>query len=523
MRKSFTQEMSWLHTWAGLIMGWLLVPVFLTGSLCVFWHEITVWARPEAHAVRLAPHSEMLKSSLDYLEANAPNSRTWQIFLPFDSRNPVVTLVWKDPAGKTRLHEVIPDVVARPIVTQTRGGKAFVDFHWILNPYSSKSPAKANLGLMLIGAVGIGFLVSCVTGVVVHKRIFKDFFVFRPAAKSSQRKWLDAHNVLGVLPFPFHVMIVVTGLAYYCFLYSPAGLNVLYDGQYGAMRTDMQADRYTSTKGETPGAPAPLTSIQALLDRTEATFGKDTISLISIRDPGRANAVVEMSRRSDDIIALSGRLKMTYDGVSGTLIRQVTDIPPARKTWDVASALHFAFFGGAPMRWLYLLCGLAGASMMASGLVLFTVKRQEKAPARGFYALVARINVAAVAGICLACAAYMWGVRLLPVQLPHRPDWEVNVFLLAWALAGAHALIRRPQQGWTEQFAAAALLCLTLPVPGFRVPNSSLPAMIAAGDWRTAGVDLTAMALGLVLAFAAYLVRGRRLEATLDARRSVAV
>jgi hypothetical protein len=361
-----------------------------------------------------------------------------------------------------------------------------------------------------------------VTGVVVHKRIFKDFFVFRPGARSSQRKWLDAHNVLGVLPFPFHVMIVATGLAYYCFLYSPAGLNVLYDGKYANLRADIHADQYTSIKGVAPGTPAPLTSIQALLDRTEAQFGKDTISLISIRDPGRSNAVVELSRRSDDIIALSGRLKMTYDGVSGALIRQVTAIPPARMTWDVASALHFAFFGGAVMRWLYLACGLAGTAMMACGLVLFTVKRQEKAPARGFYALVARINVAAVAGICLACAAYMWGMRLLPVGLPHRTDWEVNLFLLAWAVAGVHALVRRPQQGWTEQFAVAALLCLTLPVSGFLVPNSSLPAMIAFGDWRVAGVDLTAMALGLVLGFIAYVASGRRLEATLNARRSVA-
>ena len=524
MRKSFTQEMSWLHTWAGLIMGWLLVPVFLTGSLCVFWHEITVWARPEAHAVHLAPHSEMVRSSLDYLEANAPKSRTWQIFLPFDSRNPVVTLIWKDPKGKTQVREWIPDVTPRPIETQTRGGKVFVDFHWILNPYSSRSPDKANFGLMLIGAVGLGFLVSCVTGVVVHKRIFKDFFVFRPGAKSRQRKWLDAHNVLGVLPFPFHVMIVVTGLAYYCFLYSPAGLNVLYDGHYSGMRADMHADQYTSIKGVTPGAPAPLTPIQPLLDRTEAAFGKDTISLISIRDPGRANAVVEMSRRSDDIVALSGRLKMTYDGVSGALIRSVTAIPPARNTWDVLSALHFAFFGGAVMRWLYLACGLAGTAMMASGLVLFTVKREEKSgPAeKGFYAVVARLNVASVAGICLACAGYMWGMRLLPLKMAHRADWEVNIFLLVWAAALVHALIRRPQKGWVEQLAAAAGLCIALPVSGFLVPNSSLPAMIAFGDWRTAGVDLTAIVLGLILAYTAYKISGHKLQPVLDARSPVA-
>ena len=522
MRKSFTQEMSWLHTWGGLIMGWLLVPVFLTGSLCVFWHEITVWARPESHAVNLAPRSEMVRSSLEYLQTHAAKSRTWQIYLPADDRDPIVTLAWKDPAGKTQRREVIPDAVARPLETKTKGGRVFVDFHWIFNPYSSKQPEAATFGLMLIGAVGIGFLVSCVTGVVVHKRIFKDFFVFRPGAKSGQRKWLDAHNVLGVLPFPFHVMIVVTGLAYYVFLYAPAGLDVLYDGHYANLRADLRGDQYTSTKGVTPGAPAPTVAIQPLIDRTEATFGKDTTSTIFIRDPGKANAVVEISRRYDDIVAVAGRPKMTFDGASGALIRSVTTIPPARKTWDVISALHFAFFGGSVMRWLYLVCGLAGTVMMATGLILFTVKRQEKAPAKGFYALVARLNVAFVAGSCVACAAYMWGVRLLPAKLPQRTDWEVNVLLLAFAAGVVHALVRRPQQGWTEQFAAAAVLCIALPISGFLIPNSSTLAMIAFGDWRTAGVDLTSMVLGLMLAYTAYAVSGRKLAPVLNARSPVA-
>ena len=33
MKEGFRQAMAWLHTWAGLIFGWLLFAIFLTGTL----------------------------------------------------------------------------------------------------------------------------------------------------------------------------------------------------------------------------------------------------------------------------------------------------------------------------------------------------------------------------------------------------------------------------------------------------------------------------------------------------------
>lgn len=32
----FRQANAWLHTWAGLLLGWLLYAVFLTGTLSFF-------------------------------------------------------------------------------------------------------------------------------------------------------------------------------------------------------------------------------------------------------------------------------------------------------------------------------------------------------------------------------------------------------------------------------------------------------------------------------------------------------
>ena len=43
-----------LHAWGGMIFSWLLIPVFITGSIAVFEPEVSQWMQPEltAHPTR---------------------------------------------------------------------------------------------------------------------------------------------------------------------------------------------------------------------------------------------------------------------------------------------------------------------------------------------------------------------------------------------------------------------------------------------------------------------------------------
>ena len=43
----FRQAMSWLHTWVGLTLGWVLFFIFLTGTVGYFDTEIDRWMQPE--------------------------------------------------------------------------------------------------------------------------------------------------------------------------------------------------------------------------------------------------------------------------------------------------------------------------------------------------------------------------------------------------------------------------------------------------------------------------------------------
>ena len=44
---NFRQAMTWLHTWTGLVLGFVLIAAFFFGALSVFDREIDRWAIPE--------------------------------------------------------------------------------------------------------------------------------------------------------------------------------------------------------------------------------------------------------------------------------------------------------------------------------------------------------------------------------------------------------------------------------------------------------------------------------------------
>ncbi len=52
MKENFRQSMAWLHTWLGLLFGWLLYFMFVTGTAGYLDTEIDRWMRPELPTAR---------------------------------------------------------------------------------------------------------------------------------------------------------------------------------------------------------------------------------------------------------------------------------------------------------------------------------------------------------------------------------------------------------------------------------------------------------------------------------------
>lgn len=490
MKDSFTRSMAFLHTWGGLVIGWLLFSIFFTGALSVFYEEITSWATPQLHVVQPISRSEAIEQGARRLADIAPTSRLWRI-VPPDGRDRALELQWRGEDGKTATRRINP--ATGEAAVSTAGGNMFIRYHYRLHMDRDKQP----LGFWIIGFAGIAMLVACISGIVIHKRLFRDFFLFR-SKSSRQRKWTDAHNVLSVLPLPFHILITLSGLLVYYWLYMPAGVGTLYDGSAQSFRDEVTYSAYRNYD-QPAGAPATAYPIGRMIAHAEALIGRDDIASVYIKDPGRRTAVVEVwGRRDTNITQQVDRVR--FDGSDGRVLQSVTSRPPVITTQSFLVGLHFALFGGTPMRWLYLVCGLAGAGTIASGLILFVIKRRERRGAEPANLIWAeRLNVGAIMGPVIASIASLWAMRLLPQDLGERQYWETTVFFAAFGLAALVALATRPRRGWTLLLQMGGLLCIGLPMADLAAPPALLPQAMLRGDGALAGVEIVAMLGGILM------------------------
>jgi len=145
--------------------------------------------------------------------------------------------------------------------------------------------------------------------------------------------------------------------------------------------------------------------------------------------------------------------------------------------------------------------------MVGTGLVMWTVKRRQKLPdpERPYigFRIVERLNIASIAGLSIAMTTYLWANRLLPLGMLERGAWEIHIFLIAWALALAHAVLRPAKAAWIEQLWFATALLALLPVLNAFTTQRPLWHSLAEGDWVFAGTDLMFWALAALHAMLA--------------------
>lgn len=525
MKTGFRQSMAWLHTWAGLTAGWVLCAIFLTGTLSVFREPITHWmaAKPSlataAHAradgADAGDSGAAAEHAAAHLAAVAPGARFWRIDLP-SRADEAVELAWRAGRDNHRaaLHPGTGERLPEPWGRKTEGGRHFMSFHYTLH--------GGLPGYWLVGWLSMCMLVALVSGVVVHRRIFKDFFTLRWG--KGQRSWLDAHNATAVLTLPFLFMIVYTGVAFFYTSYLPAPLQAAYrtdDKAHARFQAELAPEAAPPARPRA-GVSAALHPLAPLLQTAQSLTGRPAGRIV-VDQPGDRHMVVRVFGRGDDGGAPSPNATLlnpigvvTFDGTTGAVLRVQSPTPPARFSSEqihgAITTLHLVRFGGWPMKWLYFVSGLLGTAMMAMGTVLFMVKRRKKsemefgAATARVYRVVEALNASAVAGACIACIAYLYANRSIAPELAGREAWEIRAFLAVWGLTLVHALLRPPARAWVEQLALAAVLCLALPALNAATTGQHLGRYLALGDWQGAGVEGVTLVFGMLLAFAAWRV-----------------
>ena len=539
------QSMSWLHTWASLILGWLLYAIFVTGTLSFFQNEITVWMKPELHqSVPQATQVQQTQVALNYLQKNHPDAMAWNIQLPNSRQNTTLITVRKqgeDPRarrGGTRI--TIDSVTGQTLeARKTRGGSFLYRFHFEL--YGMPRMWSR----WIVGIATLLMFVAIISGVITHKKIFKDFFTFRSG--KGQRSWLDAHNATAVLALPFHIMITFSGLLLLLFTIMPWGVERVYEGR-GEFLQDQNRALVQENKESKPsdaasnrnqpanaeraqGAergekrrgrekkeaqPAELTNVTPILAYAQQEWKNNPIGTISIIAPNTNQAKIELrALHGESVTYRNVYASLQFDGDTG---KNITDDSSSLKNpnipmgiYNIFTTLHEARGVDIALRWLLFLSGIVGTVMVATGLILWCVKRAPQQQKQGYksfgYRFVEVTNIAAIIGLPIACAAYFYANRFIPADMEMRLNWEIRTFLAVWLLTLIYPIFRSSRQAWLELFALATVLFALLPVLNFMTGGQPLWNSIAYGQWVIASFDLAMWVLAIVFAFSYYKVK----------------
>lgn len=488
-RPGVRQVMSDLHIWTGLLLGWILYAMFLTGTVSYFREEISQYMRPELHApASMPPAGEITQRVADAILESHPNAPQLSITLPTE-RRPTVSAFWRNPgnnsSGRNFGNGVFDAQTGQALQARdTQGGDFFYAFHFNLHYM------PAIWGRWIAGLCAMFMLVAIVSGVITHKKIFTDFFTFRWG--KGQRSWLDAHAGLSVLGLPFHFMITWSGLVTLMVLYMPWGLQALQaPAQRQAVTSEM---RFFMPAGKPANVAAPLAPLDGLVRQAEQRWGAGSVGTVQINQAGDARARVVIGRQQAQRVSTTPHY-LLFDGVSGELLQFKESSGPAAATQGVLYGLHLGRFADIVTRWLYFIVSLAGTAMVGTGLVLWTVKRRAKLPdpSKPYlgFRLVERLNVASIAGLSVAMAAFFWFNRLLPEGMAGRANWEIHGFFLAWGATLIHACLRPAKRAWVELLIMAAVLLALLPVLNAVATDRHLWNSVKSGDWTFAVLDLS--------------------------------
>lgn len=367
-----------------------------------------------------------------------------------------------------------------------------------------------NLGEWIVGLASMAMLALCVTGVIIHRKIFVEFFTFRSRAK-PRRMLLDLHNLSGVLGLPFHIFLTFSGLVILGATYFPAGVNSIYLNTR-AYFFESNGLSFLSVKHGKPGAP--VISLDETAARARLLWGGETPHLVLVANPGMTTSRIAFFRGNEKQVVID-RDVIAFNGSTGEFLSRSSHLTPIMRSQRFLNGLHLIEFHHWVLRWIYFLLGLGSCVLIATGFLFWMESRRKKQEKQIGFRLVEAIASGSITGIILATLGFLIANRLLPSDAHllglERSALEVQVFYFVWLATFLHGWVR-PRQVWFGQSAAIALLAFTAVILNWiTTGDHPLRTLTHRYLWPVAGMDIVLLAGGaLGLLIAVFLFRRAR-------------
>jgi uncharacterized iron-regulated membrane protein len=494
MKAATLRTFQTVHTWTGLLAGFALFVAFYAGALTVFHDDIAAWQNPPWRSAQDA--NVPINTLIERLLAEHPTARDdFGIMLPSDDAHAAYAY-WQDKDGA---RFASASQMTRPRADAGRGNLA--DFVYALHD----SLGLPVVGLYLMGIVSVLYGLALVSGLLIHlPQLLGDLFAMR-VGRNLKRLWQDAHNAIGVLSLPFHIIFAVTGSLLCLFTLTLAALNAIaFDGKlYGAFAQAVA----TAPTVAASGSPAAMLAPQQLIEHARAAALATGVSsfepdYMHYTHYGDQHAVVEVRGVSQHTLGTYGTVAL--NGTDGSVL--ATHVGPRHSINGISDsalyALHFGNYGGRTVRWMYFALGLAGAFLFSSGNLLWVESRRKRRhadqPRRT--RIMARATIGVCVGACLGISA-AFAATLISACLGIDASVPQQVACYGLFLAACiHAFLRPIPRAVVELLGATAALTIAVAVADLIGNATAWTAPWAPGTASVLGVDLTGIALGIAFA-----------------------
>ncbi|MBD9483660.1 PepSY domain-containing protein [Pseudomonas sp. PDM14] len=353
-----------VHKWTSLISTVFLLMLCLTGLPLIFHEEIEHYFEPHPELGPLPADAPRI--DYDQVIAGALAARPGEVvrFVGFDTEDPLGAVF-------TAPTLVPPPLDAHAQPFDTRTGKLF--------PPEPPDDGFMNLmlrlhtdmflglpGYLFLGFMGLLLVASLVSGVVVYTPFMRklDFATVR-TTRSSRLKWLDLHNVLGIVTLAWVLVVGVTGVI------NTLALPILGLWQNGQL-AEMTAPYKDAPPLTSPG------SLHKALETARAAAPEMEPAFVAF--PG-----TDFSSQHHYAVFMRGATPVTerllkpalVDAQTGELT-DMREMPWYVKTLFLSQPLHFGDYGGLPLKIIWTVLDLISIVILGSGLYLWLGRR--KAP-----------------------------------------------------------------------------------------------------------------------------------------------
>ncbi len=353
-----------IHKWTSLICTAFLFMLCVTGLPLIFHEEIEALEGKPKLARQVQDGTP--KASLDKRAEEALKQYPKKVirFVYWDEHEPNTTtfsLSDSISAPPDNFTTVIADDHTAEVLDEPKIQEGFM--YIMLKLHTDMFMGIG--GKLFLGLMGLLFVAAIVSGIMLYGPIMKrfDFGMIR-TQRSTRLKWLDMHNLLGVVTIAWATVVGLTGV-----------INTLSEVVLGLWQMGQLAEMTAPYKNVSP-LVGTLSSLDEAMEIAAKAAPDMEPSIIAY--PGTV-----FTSKHHYAVFVKGKTPLTKRIVKPALIDaktgKLTDIramPWFVNALFISEPLHFGDYGGLPLKIIWALFDIATIVVLGSGLYLWFARNK---------------------------------------------------------------------------------------------------------------------------------------------------